>query len=283
MIKGQVVKMNAGRYTVLCGDKIYECSARGNLKIKSDGIVTGDYVSIDERTLTVDKVLERKSFFIRPSIANVDAVNVVVASPPKPDFIMLDKLLLALFSQDVEVIISVNKSDLNSGVFNEIVANYGDTGCKIVQVSATTGEGLDELKKLLENKLVAFAGQSAVGKSSLVSALFGLKLKTGDVSEKTLRGRHTTTVAEIYSCGNIRIADTPGFSVIKPQIEPEDIALFYPEYFSRLPYCKFRMCTHVSEPGCKVSQDVESGLLSSDRYLRYKDIFNEIKSEKLKY
>ena len=283
MVSGQVIKIHSGRYFVLAGEKVLECSARGNLKIKSDGIVTGDFVEVDENSLAVNKVLPRKSYFIRPSIANVDAVNVVVACPPKPDYLMLDKLLLSLFAGEVEVIISVNKSDLPNAVFDETVSNYAETGCKILQVSALTGEGIDELKNLLKGKLVAFAGQSAVGKSSMVNALFGLDLKTNDVSEKTQRGRHTTTVAEIYERDGVRIADTPGFSAIRPDIPPEDIAMYYPEYFSRQNGCRFRCCTHTTEPDCKVKEAVASGELSPDRYLRYKSIFEELKREKLRY
>ena len=283
MLDGQVIKIHSGIYTVLAAGKKYECSARGNLKIKSEGIITGDYVKIDEAAATVDTVLARKSYFVRPSIANVDAVNVVIAYPPKPDYFMLDKLLLTLFSKDVEVIISVNKTDLDGGVYSEVYKNYADTGCRMFQVSALTGEGIPELKEFLRGKLVAFAGQSAVGKSSLVNALFGLNLKTDDVSVKTGRGRHTTTVSEIFDCGGIRVADTPGFSIIRPDIPAEDAALYYPEYFKRLGQCKFRCCTHISEPGCKVLYDVTSGELSKDRYLRYKNIFAELKQEKSKY
>ncbi|MBP5308068.1 MAG: ribosome small subunit-dependent GTPase A [Clostridia bacterium] len=283
MISGQVVKIHSGRYTILCDGMTFDCSARGNLKIKSDGIVTGDLVEIDEIALTIDKVLPRKTFFVRPSVANVDAVNVVIACPPKPDYNMLDKLLLTLFSEKVEVIISVNKSDLPHDVYGEVLKNYSETGCNIVQVSAVTGEGLSRLKELMRGKLVAFAGQSAVGKSSLVNALFDTELKTNEVSGKTQRGRHTTTVAEIYERDGVRIVDTPGFSVIRPDILPEDVALFYPEYFSRLEKCKFRRCTHTTEPDCAVKNDVLSGVLSPERYMRYKNIFNELKRDKLKY
>jgi ribosome biogenesis GTPase len=223
--------------------------------------------------------MPRNSYFIRPSVANLDAVNVVIASTPKPDYLMLDKLILTLFSQGVEVVFVVNKTDLGNEVVEEVKNHYAETDCKIVSVSASTGEGVEELKKVLSGKLVAFAGQSAVGKSSLVNALFGLNLRTNEVSEKTQRGRHTTTVAEIFCMGDIRIVDTPGFSVVKPDIKSEELALFYPEYFSRLQDCKYRTCTHINEPDCRVRKDVEGGLLSAERYLRYKTIFNEIKQD----
>ncbi len=280
MVKGQVLKARAGRFTVGLKNGMIDCFAKGNLKIKSDGIVTGDYVEVEEKTRTVVKVLERSSYFIRPNIANIDAVNIVVASPPKPDFLMLDKLILCFLSQGIEVIFSVNKSDLNTGVYDEILANYGQIGCDIVQVSAHTGEGIDNLKSMLSGKLVAFAGQSAVGKSSLVNAMFGLKLRTDDVSEKTQRGRHTTTAATIYEFGDIRVADTPGFSVIIPDILPEEAALFYPEYFELLPECRFRGCTHTEEPDCAVIKAVADCKLNKNRYERYKQIYKELKEIK---
>lgn len=280
MKQGQVIKMHSSRFTVVCEGKEYQCLARGVLKIKSLGIVTGDFVEFDEKSLTINKVvLPRKSYFIRPSVANVDAVNIVVASPPRPDFLMLDKLIISLMAQGVEVVLVVNKTDLGHDVYSEVVRNYGQTGCRIVSVSALSGEGVDELKASLGGKLVAFAGQSAVGKSSLVNALFGLNLKTNEVSEKTQRGRHTTTVAEIYESDGIRVVDTPGFSVIKPDIASKEWGLYYPEYFSRLQECKYRGCTHIGEPDCSVRQAVERGELSLERYLRYKTIVSELKKE----
>ncbi len=276
MKKGQVIKINSGKFLVFADNQTFDCSARGVLKVKSSGVITGDFVLFDEESFSISKILPRKNSFLRPNIANVDAVNIVVAEPPKPDFMMLDKLVLSLVSKGVEVIFSVNKTDLEHTLIDEIISNYKELGCKIFQVSALSGEGIVELKEYLKGKLVAFAGQSAVGKSSLVNAMFGLELKTNDVSEKTQRGRHTTTVAEIYNFDGVRVADTPGFSVIKVDILPEEVGLFYPEYFSRLQDCKYRGCSHISEPGCRVVEDVKNGNLSQDRYNRYKLIFKEI-------
>ncbi len=281
-MKGQVMRIRSGKYSVNSDGILYECSARGGLKIKSEGIVTGDYVEFDEKKLTVERIYPRKNVFSRPNVANVDAVNVVIACPPPPDFIMLDKLISVLISEKTKVYISVNKTDISDKTFEEVQKNYCAAGCKIFKVSAKTGEGIDSLKDAFKGKLVAFAGQSAVGKSSLLNAMFGLELKTGDVSEKTQRGRHTTTAAEIYSFDGVRIVDTPGFSCVVPNFLPEELGLFYPEYFSRLPECKYRGCTHTSEPGCAVKKDVENGILYADRYSRYNKIFNELLQIKMK-
>lgn len=276
-MKGQVVKIRSDKYFVKSENGLFVCSARGGLRIKSDGIVTGDYIEFDEKKLTVDKLLPRKNLFYRPNVANVDAVNVVVACPPPPDFLMLDKLIVSLCSEKVQVYISVNKTDVNNDTFDRVKRDYAMAGFSVYSVSAKTGEGIEALKNEFKGKLVAFAGQSAVGKSSLLNALFGLELKTGDVSEKTLRGKHTTTAAEIFEKDGVRIVDTPGFSVITPNLLPEELGLFYPEYFAKLQECKYRGCTHTGEPGCAVQKAVETGELCRERYLRYKAIFEELK------
>ncbi len=278
-MKGRVVKIVSGRYSVDSGGAIYECTARGTLRIKSCGIVVGDFVNFDPSSLTVESVLERKSFFLRPNIANLDAVNIVVANPPKPDFSMIDKLLLSVLHGGVQALITVNKTEISDNYYDEVYSEYKDVGCPIFKVSAHTGEGLDGLKKAMSGKLVAFAGQSAVGKSSLLNALFGLQLRTGEVSDKTLRGRHTTTASRIYTFGDIQVADTPGFSAVKPDILPEEAALFYPEYFALLPNCRYRGCLHVGEPGCAVAAAVRDGRLSAPRYARYKTIIDELKNK----
>lgn len=278
-MRGQVVNIHSNTYVVYADGKKLECLARGVLRVKSDGIIVGDYVDFDVDTLTVSRVLPRTNKFIRPNVSNIDAVNIVIASPPQPDFMMLDKLLLSLLANGVDVIITVNKSDLKSDVFDDVIRNYNELGFPIVSVSAVSGAGICDLKKLFKGKLVAFAGQSAVGKSSLLNAMFNLDIRTGDVSAKTNRGKHTTTSASIYHFDDIKVVDTPGFSVIKPDILPEEVALFYPEYFALLSQCKFRGCTHTGEPGCKVQEAVNNGKLCLDRYLRYKTIYSEIKNE----
>ena len=276
-MKGQIIKIRSGKYFVKSESREFVCSARGGLRMKTDGIVTGDFVEFNEKTLTVDKILPRKNLFYRPSVANIDAVNVVVACPPPPDFLLLDKLIVSLCAENVEVFISVNKTDIDRDTFDRIKKNYGEAGFPVFSVSAKTGDGLNELKEAFKGNLVAFAGQSAVGKSSLLNALFGLELKTGDVSEKTLRGKHTTTAAEIFDFDDVRIVDTPGFSAITPDLLPEELGLFYPEYFERLKDCKYRGCTHTGEPGCAVEKAVKNGELCEDRYIRYKTVFNELK------
>jgi ribosome biogenesis GTPase len=134
----------------------------------------------------------------------------------------------------------------------------------------------------LARKLVLFAGQSAVGKTSLVNSIFGLNLRTGVLSEKTSRGKHTTTYSEIHTVFGTGIIDTPGFAVIDAEVKSNDLADFYPEYFERLKDCKFRGCNHAEEPDCAVKRDVENGILSKERYLRYLQIRNEL-IEKEKY
>jgi len=150
-------------------------------------------------------------------------------------------------------------------------------------VCAKSGQGIDELKKILENKLSVLAGQSAVGKSSIINVMFGFELKVGDLSEKIERGRHTTTRSEIFEVENIKIIDSPGFATIDANVSAKEIPSFYPEYVNVASECKFRGCTHINEPQCKVKQLVESGALSKQRYQRYIEIYNELQNRRIIY
>ena len=151
---------------------------------------------------------------------------------------------------------------------------------KIFSVSSKNGDGISELKLYLSEKLSVFAGQSAVGKTSITNAMFSLQLKTGDLSQKIVRGKHTTTRSEIFEYENVRIIDSPGFAVIDADVELNDLKIFYPEYLEVSNLCKFRGCAHVSEPNCKVKELVDNGILSKKRYERYVQIYKEIQSRR---
>ena len=182
----------------------------------------------------------------------------------------------------LEIIFAVNKADVSDKLFAEIKKTYEHIPAKFFSLSAETCTGLSEFSKHLVNKLVLFAGQSAVGKTSLVNSLFGLNLRTGVLSEKTNRGKHTTTYSEIHTVFDTAVIDTPGFAVIDAEVKSDELALWYPEYFERLQDCKFRGCNHADEPDCAVKRDVENGVLSKERYERYLQIRNEL-IEKEKY
>lgn len=271
---GQIYKAHSDSYTVNIDKNSLNCGARGVLKIKSDGFSVGDYVKVDKKTIV--EVLPRKNRFIRPNVSNVDLVVAVFAPEPKPDLYLLDKLYINAVKENVDLIIVVNKQDVGDQVLELIRNEYKDLGIEILSVSSKTGVGILELKEKLKGKLSVLAGQSAAGKTSIVNAMFGLNLKTGELSEKILRGKHTTTRSEIFEQDDIKLIDSPGFAVLDADVEVDEIIECYPEYFEVSKYCKFRGCTHISEPDCKVKELVNSGQFSKERYVRYVEIYNDI-------
>lgn len=279
-ILGQIIKIHSGKYLVRTQDGLFECSAKGALKIKSDGIFTGDFVEFENGV--IKGVKERKNRLIRPSVANVDCVMIVVANPPEPDLYLFDKLIATAFNQNIPCAMAVNKVDCNPNTAEIIRDNYSKAVDNIFNVSAKTGEGVEELKEFLTGKLVVFSGQSAVGKTSIVNRLFGENKRTGEVSVKTQKGKQTTTVSEITEREGIRVIDTPGFTAMDIDI-PEDVFPWsYPEFSHLASECRFTDCRHINEPDCAVKKSVEKGEIFTNRYKRYKEIFKEIK-EKSKY
>lgn len=275
---GQVKKVHSDTFFVALDDgREFRCASRGNLK-KEGRIIVGDYVDFND--LVITKVHKRKNSFVRPNVSNIEAVVIVVSPSPEPDFLLIDKLLLNALSQELEVIIAVNKSDTCRDLFDKIVDEYSESKVDIISVSALEKTGVAELKAKISGKLTLLAGQSAVGKTSLINALFNLNLKTGDLSEKIGRGKHTTTYSEIYHVQGVKIIDSPGFAGIDAFLTIEDLPYFYPQYFELSKDCKFRGCTHIAEPDCAVKRAVDNGTLSKDRYERYKIIYNEIKERR---
>ncbi len=278
---GQVYKAHTDSYWVCADGKLYNCGARGVLKIKTSGISVGDLVEIEQNTIL--SVCERKNKFIRPNVANIDLIVAVVSPEPKPDFYLLDKLYLNAVKEGVEFLIVTNKNDLSQSFFNEIEEEYSALGVEVLSVCAKTKQGINQLKEKLSGKLSVLAGQSAVGKTSIINAMFGLELKTGELSGKISRGKHTTTRSEIFEYADIRLIDSPGFAVIDAMVLLNDLPSCYPEYERVSADCKFRGCSHISEPNCKVKELVKMGLLSKKRYERYKEIYDEISKRRTIY
>ena len=278
---GQVYKAHSNKFWVKTYDGLIKCDARGLLKIKSDKILTGDFVEVENNTIL--SVKPRKNRLIRPSVANIDLIVAVLSPQPKPDYYLIDKLLINAIKENINFCILLNKNDIESDIFQDVVKEYSNLGFRILSVSSTNRKGLDELKELLNGKLSVFAGQSAVGKTSITNAMFNLDLKTGEVSEKIERGRHTTTRSEIFEYEGIRVIDSPGFAVIDADVSVDDLPQCYPEYFEVTSECKFRGCSHVNEPNCKVKELVNNGVFSKNRYERYIEIYNEIKNRRTIY
>lgn len=278
---GQVYRASSNKYFVKISDKIRRCGARGLLKLNNAEILVGDYVEVENDTIITIK--ERKNRFVRPNVSNVDSIIAVVSPQPKPDYYLLDKLYINAIKEGVDFYIVVNKTDLKSDVYQEILSAYSNLDVKFIKVCAKTGQGISELKNVLTNKLSVLAGQSAVGKSSIINAMFDLDLKVGNLSEKIERGRHTTTRSEIFEFDNIKIIDSPGFAVIDANVDAKEISEFYPEYVSVSSECKFRGCSHINEPQCKVKELVNNGALSKERYERYVQIYKELQNRRIVY
>ena len=270
---GQVYKVHTDSYSVKVGENILICGARGVLKKRGNEILVGDYVYVENNTIT--RIEKRNNRFIRPNVANVDMVVVLISPEPKPDFYLIDKLVVNAIKENSKILFVINKTDMNESLKELIKTEYGRLDVQTLQVSAKNGDGIDYLKDMLKGKLSVLAGQSAVGKTSIVNAMFNLDLKTGDVSGIG-RGRHTTTRSEIFEAEEIRVIDSPGFAVIDAAVEAEDFPSYYPEYEMEAVNCKFRGCKHIGEPDCRVKELVSSGVFSKERYRRYVEIYNEL-------
>lgn len=254
------------------------CTAKGSLKIKSDGLVTGDAVEIENDVIT--KVLPRKNRLYRPNVANIDLVTIVASNPPEPDFYLFDKLISSCTIKDIKVIIVVNKLDLEDTTAKKTEENYSSAVEKIFRISAKTGEGTAGFFDFLKGKTVVFSGQSAVGKTSILNRLFDINRQTGEVSKKTERGKQTTTVSEIIEKDGAMIIDTPGFTSFDLNLDADELPHSYPEFLPYLGKCRFTDCRHLSEPDCAIVKAVEQGEINKNRYQRYKEIYKELQNGK---
>lgn len=284
-MQGLVLKGIGSFYTVLGDDGTeYTIKARGRFRKEGISPVVGDCVTFDVvegNDGYMTDILERKNLLIRPSVANIDKlITVISASQPQPDFLMIDKLILRCEQLGIAPVIVLNKCD---SLLNDPLSQYRSAGYQTFMVSALTGEGVAELKTALEGSICCFAGQSAVGKSSLINAIMPqLDLEVGGLSRKTSRGKHTTrSVSLIPFEGGGALLDTPGFSLIDTEpMEAEDLSQLYPEMRRHLHLCRFAGCLHVSEPDCGVKDAVKSGEISKERYERYKLLLEEIKRQR---
>lgn len=278
---GIITKGIGGFYYVDCGEKIVECHARGKFRNKDLSPIVGDKVKVlinEDGTGSICEIYERKNFLVRPEVANIDAIILVSAArSPMPDLLLTDKLLVTAESKGIECIICLNKTDLADKAEVEAFTQiYQKAGYKILTVCAAENEGIDEIESIVCGKTVAFAGLSGVGKSSIIKSLTGIDLKTGDVS-RLERGRHTTRHVELIStCGGF-VFDTPGFSRFDAdELFACDLWQYFPEIRKRHGRCKFRTCTHRSEPGCVVSEACMRGEIAESRLENYKLLYNKL-------
>lgn len=274
-MKGRIVKIGGGKFSVLTEEGVAEYSAKGNIRIRGDGLVTGDIVEIENGV--VIRTEKRKNRLYRPNVCNVDVVNIVVSDPPKPDFYLVDKLISKCFFENVPCVVTVNKIDRGEDVARAVEENFGKAVGKIFQVSARTGKGAEELLSFLKGKVTVFTGQSAVGKTSLCNRLFGENRRVGELSGKTERGKQTTTASEIILADGVCVVDTPGFTSIDVGLNAEDLPHSYPEFIHYLGQCRFKDCRHDREPGCAVKSAADNGEIPLLRYKRYLEILSDRK------
>lgn len=287
IVNGTIIKGIGGFYYVEAAGEIYECKARGIFRKERITPLVGDSVqiSIDEHGKnSIDKIFDRRNYFNRPPIANVD--NLVIVSStcePKPNMFIIDRLTAIAIHKGVRPIIVFTKNDLSSAI--EYTQRFEKTGIDTLVVSNKTGEGVEALTKMLDGAISVFTGNSGVGKSSLLNCIEpDFALETAEISLKLGRGRHTTRHVELFKVGSGYIADTPGFSSLdmenKDIIKKDDLAECFPEFSEYLGTCKFTSCAHVNDKGCKVVEAVKDGRINPSRHESYIALYNEVKDLK---
>ncbi len=290
-MRGVILKCIGGFYYVKSGELtgnevVHECRAAGRFRNEDIKPLPGDIAEFspahgDELGYVMD-IRERKNVLIRPAVANVDTLATVVsAKNPKCDYLLVDKLLINAKRANIDFILVINKCDV--GDAHAVAKSFRHAGIRIIMTSAHTSEGISELTEALYGKITAFAGQSAVGKSSILNAIDpALDIKTGGLSKKTARGKHTTRTSELMciSSANAFVVDTPGFSVYGGEdIEPRELPLLYAEFAALTP-CRYTGCLHDKEPGCIVKDAVEDGTVDGERYARYIQLLGDLRKRK---
>jgi ribosome biogenesis GTPase len=287
MKEALVLSTIGGVYKVYCENKILDVKPRGIFRHKKIKLLIGDHVFINEQELMIEDVKERKNSLFRPKIANLD-LGVIVVSLVTPNFssYLLDKFLTLLNMSDVKPLIVLTKEDLmeDKERIKEIVEDYKKIGIKVIPFSKRTKLGLEEIKNELKDKVIAFMGQTGVGKSSLINVIDpDFERDIGEYSIALGRGKHQTKEVILLPYENGFIADTPGFSSLELPIFKEDLSLFFPGYTDLKEKCKYTNCLHVSEKECKVKEALEKKELSHESYQNYLDILKELKFRKDRY
>ncbi len=277
-----------GFYYIEAADILYTCRARGHFRRQGITPVAGDLViftpNVEGGVGALEEVLPRRNVLVRPPVANLDLL-VMVASvcQPRTNTLVLDKMIAMAEKKGITPIIVINKSDLADP--DELEDIYHKTGLDCFTVAATKPETLEPLRRRLAGQVSAFAGNSGVGKSSILNALDPqLVLATGEISQKLGRGRHTTRSATLYHLADGYVVDTPGFSSLDmEQVEPikkEELADCFREFDPYIGNCRFSGCAHYREPNCAIRQAVELGEIAPSRYDSYVTMYEAVKDKK---
>ncbi|MGI6180452.1 MAG: ribosome small subunit-dependent GTPase A [Agathobaculum sp.] len=289
MTEGIILKGIGGFYYVDTADGLIECKARGRFRKTVGKPIVGDRVTLEiqpeDGTGYLLDIQPRKNSLVRPAVANLDLlVAVASAAPPVTDPFLIDKVTAIAAHKEMDVLVVVNKTDADPG--DALYEIYRASGIEVMRVSALTGEGIDALKARIRGLVSAFAGNSGVGKSSVLNRLdasFGAQV--GAISDRLGRGKHTTRHVELHPiAGGGYIADTPGFSSFETEqmdlVLAEDLQFAFPEFAPYLGRCKFTGCAHVKEKGCAVIEAVQAGKIVKSRHESYCRLYESVKDLK---
>ncbi len=284
-LKGIITKGIGGFYYVEVANATYECKARGIFRKKRITPLVGDTVDItvnDNAENTIDLIYDRKNFLNRPPVSNIDNLIIVVATTePRPNFLVIDKLIAIAEHKNIEPVVVISKTDLASE--KEIAEVYEKSGIKVI--SLNSDNSLNDVREIMKGKINAFTGNSGVGKTTLLNRLEPrLQLATGEISDKLGRGRHTTRQAQLFNvCGGY-IIDTPGFSSFEFEkngiIKKDELPYCFREFREYLGTCQFTTCAHVNDKGCSICEAVKNGEISEIRHNNYISMYNQAKEIK---
>ena len=294
---GRIIKAMSGFYYVRPeedqiplpeDDKdLYRCRAKGIFRKKKVTPLVGDRVKFsitetEEVEGNISEILKRRNSLIRPRVANLDQALVIFAfHTPEPALGLLDRFLVEMQREGIDVVLVFNKDDLRNGDEAERYRDiYKDAGVKLIFTSAVKGTGIEELREILSHRVSAVAGPSGAGKSSVINALIGEdSLTTGELSKKIMRGKQTTRHTELVEIGrDSYIIDTPGFSSLDlTSLSERELPSFFPEIRGFGDSCYYKDCSHINEPGCEVRKSMELGLIPRERYDSYVSIYEELK------
>lgn len=281
MTEGIIIKALSGFYYVDTPEGVVACKARGRFRLDGTSPLVGDRVRLlldKDGSGRIEEVCARKNFFIRPAVANIDALVFVAANVnPVTDPFLIDRVAVIAHEANCELIVCVNKIDLDNG--DELYGIYSAAGYRVIRTSAETGEGAEELLDAMRGKVCAFTGNSGVGKSSILNVLLpDAAIPTDAVSEHLGRGKHTTRHVELYPLGDDTfVADTPGFASFEIQmmqaITKEQLQYDFPEFAPYIGKCRFLDCAHLKEPDCSVRRALEEGKIGKSRYASYARLY----------
>lgn len=284
-MRGKIIKLTGGFYYVSHNSEIYETRARGLFRNEDIKPLVGDEVEfkMDANLGYIDEIYPRKNVLKRPTVANVDQVLIVVPTKdPDYNLNLIDKII-ASYEDEVEILIAINKYDLDKKVGENLMDIYRKAGFKTFLISYKYTFTIDLLREYLKGKTTALSGVSAAGKSTITSYILNKDVEIGDISEKTRRGTHTTRHVEIIAGDDdTYIFDTPGFSSFELDINSDELKHKFREFEKNRGRCKYKDCRHINEPDCEIKKLVEEGEIAKTRYENYLQIYNELKGREQK-